>query len=74
MAATRTMQVRFDTVEALRSEFRSNLANGGLFVACEAPCELREPVTVRVELAFANDSFDLPGEVVHVVPPEMAGA
>jgi Tfp pilus assembly protein PilZ len=68
----RTLRVRFETVEALRQEFQSNLSNGGLFVATEAACELREPVCVHIELAFANATFELPGEVVHVVPAELA--
>ena len=74
MTPGRTLGVSFETRDALRQEFETNLSNGGIFVATEEVLELRAMVTVRVSLAFADAHVMLDGEVVHIVPPELAGA
>jgi Tfp pilus assembly protein PilZ len=66
--------VSFESIDALRREFDSNLSNGGIFVTTQEPLELRQAVSIRITLSFANEHVVLAGEVVHVVPPEMAGA
>jgi Tfp pilus assembly protein PilZ len=66
--------VSFESIDALRQEFDSNLSNGGIFVATHDLLELRQAVKIRITLSFANEHVVLEGEVVHVVPPEMAGA
>jgi hypothetical protein len=71
------LQVRFTSPEALRSEFEKNIANRGIFVACERPLEVRQPVVVQLLLDYADrdaPALCLDGEVVHVVPPELAAS
>ncbi len=74
MARGRTLGISFESIDALRQEFDSNLSNGGIFVATAEAFELREAVKVRLTLNFSREHLMLDGEVVHVVPPEMAGA
>lgn len=74
MARERTLGVSFETSDALQLEFESNLSNGGIFVATEEALELREQVQVRIGLDFVREHVMLLGEVVHVVPPELAEA
>jgi Tfp pilus assembly protein PilZ len=64
----------FDSEEAFLEEYRTNVANGGIFVATDETYEIREPVYVRIRLRFISEQIDLEGEVVHVVPAEMAAA
>jgi Tfp pilus assembly protein PilZ len=66
--------VVFSTLEAFEREYHGNLSKGGLFVATEEALDLRSAVEVGIELAFANHSFLLEGEVVHCVPRELAAA
>ncbi len=79
--ASDTLQIRFDSHEALRSEFEKNIANRGIFVATEEPFEVRQTVTVEVVLDYDTGRLDgraveiaLDGEVVHCVPAEMAAS
>lgn len=68
----RTLRVVFDSEEAFRREYQSNLSNGGVFVPGEEDFELRETVRVELQLGYANRAIGLEAEVVHIVPPEMA--
>ncbi len=71
------LQIRFASPEALRSEFEKNIANRGIFIACERPLEVRQPVVVQLLLDYADPdepALCLDGEVVHVVPPELAAS
>jgi len=83
------LQVRFDSPQALRSEFEKNIANRGVFVASEAPVEVRQPIVVEIVLDYGQRNgqrngeqkddpneaaLTLEGEVVHVIPPEMAAS
>ncbi len=76
------LHVQFDSPESLRGEFEKNIANRGLFVATAEPYAVRQPVAVEIELVYLEGSggadcpggvLELDGEVVHRIPPEMAG-
>ena len=71
-ALTHTLFVCFEDAQAFQREYDSNLSNGGVFVASDGSFELREAVEVELDLRFAGATVSLPGEVVHIVPPEMA--
>jgi Tfp pilus assembly protein PilZ len=71
-ALTNTLLVCFEEAEAFQREYDGNLANGGVFVASDGNFVLREAVEVELDLRFAETSVTLPGEIVHIVPPEMA--
>src|SRR5262249_55612575 len=47
--------------------------SGGAFITTDRALGLREFVVVRLRLPWCNRVIDLEGEVVHVVPREMAG-
>ncbi|HEX5064943.1 MAG TPA: PilZ domain-containing protein [Myxococcota bacterium] len=47
--------------------------NGGVFLRTREDFALRESVQVRLEFVWMKKALQLPGEVVHIVPPEMAG-
>jgi len=70
--APRTLELAFAGAEALRHEYETNLANGGVFIATEEPFELREKVRVRLVLEFCHQRLELGGEVVHQVTAQMA--
>jgi Tfp pilus assembly protein PilZ len=72
-----TLQIRFDSPQALRSEFEKNIVNRGIFVPTETPFEVRQSVTVEVVLDYIDppsEGLSLEGEIVHCVPVEMAGS
>ena len=73
-APSRVFQLEFASAAEFQREHSSNLVNGGVFVATEQPATVRD--TVSVELALAGESVKvrLDGEVVHVIPPQMAEA
>ncbi len=69
------LQVRFASREAIQIEFDKNIANRGIFVATEADFEVRKAVTVEIVLDYVDASdvaLALDGEIVHVLPKEMA--
>jgi len=70
----RTLRVEFSTEAAFRSEYLSNIANGGIFVASDEQFEVRETVLVELNLAYCDQQLELPGEVVHSIPAEMVDA
>lgn len=78
--STDTLTVRFETPEALRQEFEKNISNRGVFVATEAPCEVRQAITVEIVLDYpvtvpaAEDGRDAeigPGEPALVLDGEI---
>jgi Tfp pilus assembly protein PilZ len=72
-----TLQIRFDSPQALRREFEKNIVNRGIFVPTETPFEVRQSVTVNVVLDYIDPPTGglwLEGEIVHCVPVEMAGS
>lgn len=69
--------MRFDSPESLRSEFEKNIANRGVFVATSDPFEVRASILVEIVLEYVSKdapALTLEGEVVHVLPPEMAAS
>jgi len=73
-APSRVFRLEFASAEEFQREHSANLVNGGVFIATEDPAIVRE--TVSVELALAGESIvvRLDGEVVHIIPPQMAEA
>lgn len=67
------LEVEYDDAQTFSEDFRANLANGGVFVVTNAEFDLRQVVIVRLRLHWCDGSVDLEGEVVHLVPQEMAG-
>jgi len=74
MAEDRILAVRFESAEDFRREFDADIANGGIFVATLESVDLRERVSVGIELVWCGEAVMLEGEVVHRVPPELAPA
>lgn len=70
----RVERVPFATAELFHREHTSNLASGGVFLESSDPFTLRERVTVELVLEFCSMKVAIDGEVVHIVPPEMASA
>ncbi|MAG30444.1 MAG: hypothetical protein CL908_06045 [Deltaproteobacteria bacterium] len=70
-----SLQVRFESPEALLEEFEKNISNRGIFVATQDAYEIRQAVDVQVLLDYVSGSdvaLSLAGEIVHCIPPEMA--
>jgi len=68
------LSLKFADVEEFRREYSANLENGGVFIETTQSLSLRETVEVRMELLGVSQTISVPGEVVHIVPPEMAAA
>ena len=66
------LRVRFNTPEEFWREYQANVLRGGLFIPSETPLELRQEVEVELGLAFRGASLRFAGEVVSVVPAELA--
>jgi Tfp pilus assembly protein PilZ len=71
--AERIAKVAFADLDTFRREYTSNLVNGGVFLRTNEAYTLREIVKVRLDLDWIGKALELPGEVVHIVPREMAG-
>ena len=70
----RIHRISFATAEIFHREHTDDLVNGGVFLETTETFVLREAVVVELVLNFCNEKVALDGEVVHIVPPEMAGA
>ena len=72
----RTLEMSFETSEKFGREYAANISIGGIFVETGETFSLQEEVLVHVNLAYAQKTVEIPGEVVHVVKPSMtlAGA
>lgn len=70
----RVLRVAFFSAEEFQLEYASNLEHGGVFIANEEAASPREPVLVEMLLTGCPQTIRLEGEVVHIVPPEMAEA
>jgi Tfp pilus assembly protein PilZ len=68
----RVLRIAFQDAEAFQTEYAQNLVNGGVFVATIQVFELREAVRVEIVLVFCKKKLRLNGEIVHIVPREMA--
>jgi len=73
-APSRVYQLEFASADEFRREHSANLVNGGVFIETLEPAELRELVAVELRLAGEPRKIRLEGEIVHIVPPEMAQA
>jgi Tfp pilus assembly protein PilZ len=68
----RELRLVFESAEALEREYVANLASSGVFIETDELFEPRESVTVVLDLTYCQSSLRLEGEVVHIVPTEMA--
>jgi len=68
----RVLRISFSDAAAFQREYLQNLVNGGVFVATIQAFELREAVRVEIVLTFCKKKLRLNGEIVHLVPREMA--
>jgi len=66
------LEVEYGSARDFAQDFRANLSSGGVFVATQRTFALRDFVVVRLRLPWCNRMIDLEGEVVHLVPAEMA--
>lgn len=64
-SARSPLRLPFATPGEFRSEYERNLSRGGAFVPTSESFEMREIVTVELELGFCGESLALPAEVVH---------
>jgi len=71
---SRVFKLEFSSAEEFQREHSANLVNGGVFVATEEPATPREIVAVELSLAGESIKVQLEGEIVHIVPPQMAEA
>src|SRR5262245_8974367 len=67
------LEIEYGSARDFALDYRANLSNGGVFVATERSFAPRDFVLVRLRLPWCNRMIDLEGEVVHIVPAEMAG-
>ena len=67
------LEIEYGSARDFALDYRANLSNGGVFVATERSFAARDFVVVRLRLPWCNRMIDLEGEVVHIVPAEMAG-
>jgi len=74
VAEARILKIEFSTEGAFRSEYASNIAKGGIFIATRDAPSVREIVKVEISLAWCDRTVVLEGEVVHVVPIDMEPA
>ena len=66
--------MEFASAEEFQREHSSNLVNGGVFVATRQPATMREIVSVELSLKGESIKVRLDGEIVHIIPPQMAEA
>lgn len=71
---SRVLRLEFASAEEFQREHTANLVNGGVFIATSEPATPREIVSVELALAGESNKVRLDGEIVHIVPPEMAEA
>jgi Tfp pilus assembly protein PilZ len=70
--STRVLRISFEDAAAFQREYLQNLVNGGVFISTPLAFELREAVSVEITLVFCKKKLRVNGEVVHLVPREMA--
>ncbi len=70
--SSKTLDVSFDDQEDFEHEYRTNISNGGIFVATSQILDVRDRVTIELKLRFVRKGLNLKGEVVHVVGEELA--
>ena len=67
------LEIEYDSARDFALDYRANLSSGGVFVPTQQTFAPRDFVLVRLRLPFCNRVIDLEGEIVHIVPAEMAG-
>jgi Tfp pilus assembly protein PilZ len=67
------LEIEYRSARDFALDYRANLSSGGVFVATERNFAPRDFVVVRLRLPWCNRMIDLEGEIVHIVPAEMAG-
>jgi Tfp pilus assembly protein PilZ len=67
------LEIEYGSARDFALDYRANLSSGGVFVATERNFAARDFVLVRLRLPWCNRVIDLEGEIVHIVPAEMAG-
>src|SRR6185295_2842004 len=67
------LEIEYGTAREFALDYRANLSSGGVFVATQRNFAPRDFVVVRLRLPWCSRVIDLEGEVVHIVPAEMAG-
>jgi uncharacterized protein (TIGR02266 family) len=60
------IQVQYESVDELFTEFTRDINEGGVFVATESPLGLDEPVELSFQLPGGVDSIHVTGRVVRV--------
>jgi uncharacterized protein (TIGR02266 family) len=60
------IQVCYESVDELFTEFTRDINEGGVFIASERPLELDEPVQLAFELPGSGESIRVTGRVVRV--------
>ncbi len=60
---TQRLEICFESSDAFRGEYDTNLVNGGVFVPTDAPLALRDAVEVELRLADSDVAVRLSGEV-----------
>ena len=68
----RLLRIEFSTEDSFRSEYVTNVINGGIFVVTEGSFDQNEPVRIEIVLAYSGECIELEGEVVHCIGPELA--
>jgi uncharacterized protein (TIGR02266 family) len=60
------IQVQYESVDELFTEFTRDINEGGVFVATESPLALDEPVQLTFRLPGSRQSISVTGRVVRV--------
>jgi len=64
------IQVCYESVDELFTEFTRDINEGGVFIASDRPLDLDEPVELAIELPGSSDSIRVTGRVVRVQTKE----
>ena len=67
------VQVQYESVDELFSEFTHDINEGGVFVATERPLDPDEPIELVFQLPGGDHSICVVGRVVRVQPKEADG-
>jgi uncharacterized protein (TIGR02266 family) len=68
------IQVQYESIDELFTEFTRDINEGGVFVATESPLALEEPVEMSFQLPGGAESIRVTGRVVRVQTKDEDGA
>ena len=71
--SVQVLELEYPTARDFALDYRANISSGGVFVATQRSFAPRDFVVVRLRLPWLSRMIDLEGEIVHIVPAEMAG-